>query len=82
MIKQAALLWAHGEKAGFFGKDNNAGKVEGSWKRGKPNMRWTDSIREAVGMSLQELRRAAEDRTLCMSLPHRVTRSWSQLDSV
>ena len=26
MIKQAVLLWAHHEKAGFFGKDNNAGK--------------------------------------------------------
>ena len=25
-IKQAFLLWAHYEKAGFFGKDNNAGK--------------------------------------------------------
>ena len=34
------------------------GKVEGSRKRGRPNMRWIDSIKEAIGMSLQELNRA------------------------
>ena len=36
-------------------------KVEGIRARGKTNMRWTDSIREAISLSLQELSRAAED---------------------
>lgn len=57
------LLWAYYEKAGFFGKDD-AAKKEGSKKRGKSTMRWTKSIKEATGMSLQELSRAVESRTL------------------
>ena len=28
------------------------GKIEGSRKRGRPNMRWIDSVKEAIGMSL------------------------------
>ena len=56
------------------------GKVEGSRKRGRANMRWIDPIKEAIGLSLQELSRAVEDRTLWTSLIHRVTRSRSQLD--
>ena len=39
------------------------GKIEGSRKRGRPNMRWTDSIKEATGVSLQLLSRAVGDRT-------------------
>lgn len=31
---KAVLLLAHHEKAGLFGKDNNAGKTEGGRKRG------------------------------------------------
>ena len=34
------------------------GKVEGSRKRGGPYMRWTDSVKEATGLSLQTLSRA------------------------
>ena len=40
-------------------------------------MRWIDSIKEAIGMSLQELSRAAEDRASWTSLIHRVTKSQS-----
>ena len=32
------------------------GKAEGSRKRGRPNMRWTDSPKEAPGLRLQEVR--------------------------
>ena len=39
------------------------GKVEGSKKRGRPRMRQIDSIKEFMGMSLQELKGAVEDRT-------------------
>ena len=37
-------------------------------------MRWIGSIQEAIGMSLQKLSRAVEDRTLWMSLIFKVAR--------
>lgn len=40
------------------------GKIEGSRRRGRPNMRWNDFIKEITGMSLQKLRGAVEDRPL------------------
>ena len=53
---------------------------EGSRKRGKPNMRCIDSQKDAVGMSLQELSRAAENQTRT-SLLHKVARSCSRLNA-
>ena len=38
-------------------------------------MRWTDSIKEATEMSLQELSKAVEDQTAWASLTYRVGRS-------
>ena len=44
-------------------------KIEGSRKRGRPTMRWTDSTKEAVGISQWELSRAARTgRWGCHSL--------------
>ena len=43
------------------------GTVEGSRNRGRPNMRWIDSIEEAIGVSPQKLSRAAED---IVDVPH------------
>ena len=41
------------------------GKIEGIRERGRPNTRWSDSVKQATGMMrLQELSRAVEDRTL------------------
>ena len=56
-------------------------KVEDSRKRGGSNMRWTGSIKEATGLSLQDLSRTVEDRTFWRWLIHRVAMSWRQLDS-
>ena len=47
-------------------------KLEGSKKKGSPNMRWTDSMKGGIGMSPQELSRDIEDRMLGTSLFHRV----------
>ena len=44
-------------------KTKMLGKLSGSRKRGRANVRWIDSIKEATGMSLQMLSRAVEDRT-------------------
>ena len=35
-------------------------EIEGGEKRGRPTMRWTNSVEEAVGMTLWKLRRAVE----------------------
>lgn len=40
-------------------------------EKGTPNMRLIDSLKEAMGMSLQELSRAIADRTLWTSFIHR-----------
>lgn len=45
-------------------------------------MKWIEDVREAIGVSLQELSRALEDRTLWTSLIHRIDRSQSQLNGV
>lgn len=74
---EAVLLRACYEKAEFFGKDNNAGKTQGSRKRERPNTRWTDFIKEAMGMSSQERGGAVEDWTVWMSLIHMAARSYS-----
>ena len=46
---------------------------EGGRKRGKPSMRWADSIEEATHMSVQELSRAVKNSTLWTPLIHWVT---------
>ena len=45
-----------------MGKTVRRGKGEGSRKRGRLNVRWIDYIKEAIGLNLQELSRAVEDR--------------------
>ena len=50
-------------KQNSFEKTKLVGKIEGSRKRGRANMRWIDSVKESIGMSLQALSRTVEDRT-------------------
>lgn len=57
-------------------------KIEGSRKRGRSNKRWSDSIKEATGVSPQELSRAVEDRILWTSLIHRAARTHSRFDGM
>ena len=53
------------------------GRVEGSRKRGRPNIRRIDSIEEAICTSIQELSMVVEDKALWTALVHRVARSKS-----
>ena len=57
------------------------GKIEGSRKRGRPNIRLVDSIKEVTATRLQQLSRATEDRAWWTSPIHRVTKSLSQFSS-
>jgi len=38
------------------------GQVAGQRKQGKPRMRWLNSIKEATGLRLEDLREAVQDR--------------------
>ena len=69
---EAVLLWAYHEKADSLETTIMLGNVDSSRKRGGPNMRWMDSLRQATGLRLQELSRAVEDRTLLTTHIHRV----------
>jgi CRISPR/Cas system-associated exonuclease Cas4 (RecB family) len=42
-------------------RDIILGQVEGQRKQGKPRMRWLDSIKEATGLPLEDLRKAVQD---------------------
>ena len=57
-------------------------KMECSSNRGRLPMRCIDSIQEAIGMMLQELSRAFEDRTLWTSLIRRFARSRGNLNGL
>jgi hypothetical protein len=43
-------------------RDIMLGQVTGQRKQGKPRMRWLDSIKEATGLRLEDLREAVQDR--------------------
>lgn len=74
----AALLRAHREKAGFFGKHCDSGKkIEGSRKRGRALMTWSDSAKEAADASAQELSRALRTGRRGCHSRHRLPRSKS-----
>jgi hypothetical protein len=51
------------------------GKVEGQRKQGKPRMRWFDSIKEAAGLRLEDLRKAVQDRKKWRTLVEEKTRN-------
>lgn len=72
---------AHCGKVGFFGKVSKAGRNRRQPEKRKPNTRWVDSIKDAVGVSVQEWGGAAENRTLWTSPECAVTRSQSRLNS-
>lgn len=75
---ETVLLLVHHKKAGFFlEKTTMLGKIEDNRKRETTNLRWVDSIKETIGLSLQELSRAIEDSTLKTWLIHRFNRSHS-----
>jgi hypothetical protein len=50
------------------------GQVEAHRKQGKPRMRWLDSIKEATGLQLEDLREAVQDRKKWRMLVEEKTR--------
>lgn len=66
-------------RRGSLQKTVMLGKTEGSSKRARLNMREIDSLKEATGLSLQELSRAVEDGTLRTASIHGLARSRTRL---
>ena len=48
------------------------GKIEGRRKRGRPRMRWLDSIADSMNMSLSKLREMVKDREVWHTAFYRV----------
>jgi hypothetical protein len=51
------------------------GQVAGHRKQGKPRMQWLDSIKEATGLRLEDLREAVQDRKKWRTLVEEKTRN-------
>jgi hypothetical protein len=51
------------------------GQDEGHRKQGKPRMLWLDSIKEATGLRLEDLRKAVQDRKKWLTLVEEKTRN-------
>ena len=51
------------------------GQVEGHRKQGKPRMRWLDSVKEATGLRLEDLREAVQDKKKWCTLVEEKTRN-------
>jgi hypothetical protein len=51
------------------------GQVEGHRKQGKPRMRWLDSIKEAIGLRLEDLKEAVQDKKKLRTLVEEKTRN-------
>jgi hypothetical protein len=56
-------------------RDIMLGKVEGHGKQGKPRMRWLDSIKEATGLRLEDLKEAVQYRKKWRTLVQEKTRN-------
>jgi hypothetical protein len=56
-------------------RDIMLGHVEGHRKQGKPLMRWLDSIKEATGLRLEDLREAVQGRKKWRTLVEEKTRN-------
>jgi exonuclease III len=81
MLKQRLSYFGHVMRAErSLEKKIMLGKIGGSRRRGRQRMRWVDGVKEATGMSLQQLRDATAKRSTWRGLVHGVTRSRRRLD--
>jgi len=62
-------------------RDIMLGKVEGHRKQGKPRTRWLNSIKEATGLRLEDLKEAVQDRKKWRTLVEEKTqnRVWTNV---
>ena len=55
-------------------------KIEGKRRRGRPRMKWLDSITDSMEMNLSKLQEIVSDRGAWHTAVHGVAKSQTQLD--
>ena len=80
MLKLKLQYFGHlMQRVDSFEKTLMQGKIEGRRRRGRPKMRWLDSISDTMEMGLSGLRELMMDREVWCAAIHRVAKSRTRL---